>query len=62
MGLSGFTQAPAGALSTQVLLSVNKQQAGGALTALFDNVSAEPVLFWDGFETGDTSIWSSIAP
>ena len=59
--VSGLLQAPAGSQSARVRLSVRKQEDAGSLAAHFDKVVLEPVplIFSDGFESGDTSAWSS---
>ncbi len=60
--VSKVATSPTGTQSGRLRLSVWKIEAGGSLAAQFDNVWMEAVLFVDGFETGDTSRWSSTMP
>lgn len=60
--VSDFQIAPAGAESAKVFVKVFKLDAGGSLNALVDDVVVEPVLFQDGFETGNTNSWSVVFP
>lgn len=53
--------APMGVQSARLRLSVAKDQVSGTLDAHFDNVEfAKEHLFGDGFESSDTSAWSSV--
>lgn len=60
--VSKVAASPSGTQSGRLRLSVWKNEAGASLDAHFDNVLMEAVLFIDGFETGDTSGWSSTMP
>ena len=58
--VSGFLQAPTGSQSARIRLSVRKEEDSGSLAAHFDNVIfVSTLIFADGFESGDTSAWSS---
>ncbi len=55
------TVAPSGAHSARLRLSVEKDQDSGTLLAHFDNVEfSKDQVFGDGFESSDTSAWSSV--
>ncbi len=57
-----FRTAPAAAQSAVINLNVFKDDGGGSLDALIDDVVFEPVLFRDGFENGDLFGWSGVSP
>jgi hypothetical protein len=57
--VSVISEAPPGTVAARFRLTVEKNEASGSLDAHFDNVVLEPLLFGDGFESGDTSFWSS---
>ncbi len=58
----GIAEAPAGAQFARLRLSVSKNEGVGSLDAHFDNVVLEAALLVDGFESGDTSAWSTTVP
>lgn len=58
----GVDLAPSGTQTARLRLSVWKNEAGGTLDAHFDNVVFEAWIFVDGFDSGDTSVWSSTVP
>ena len=53
-------EAPPGTLAARFRLSITKQEAFGMVDAHFDHVIMEPALFADGFESSDTSAWSTV--
>lgn len=57
---SDSAEAPSGAQSARLRLSVLKLEDSGALDAHFDKVVFKEQLFGDGFESGDASAWSSV--
>jgi hypothetical protein len=61
-GVSEIVQAPLGTESARLRLSVLKHEDVGALQTHFDNVVFEELIFIDGFESGDTSAWSTTVP
>ena len=56
--VSDMAQAPAGAESARVRLSVRKWEDHGTLAVHHDTVEFEAMIFVDGFESGDCSGWS----
>ena len=54
--------APTGAISARVMLAVNKTEITGEFSVSVDDVFFIPVLFADGFESGDDSAWSDVVP
>ena len=61
-GVSNIAQAPLGTESARLRLSVWKYEDVGSLEAHFDNVEFEAMVFVDGFESGDTTMWSLTVP
>jgi hypothetical protein len=59
---SGYVQAPSGAQSARLRLSVFKTEDYGTLHAHFDNVVFEEMIFGDGFESNDLTAWSTTVP
>lgn len=60
---SRMLAAPQAAQSALVWLSVTKNEDVGSLDMAFDNVSLSAIeIFVDGFESGDTSVWSNMVP
>jgi hypothetical protein len=57
-----FAVAPVGAQSARLRLSIWKNEDSGMLQSHFDNVELERWIFVDGFESGDTSVWSGTVP
>ena len=57
-----FAEAPLGAQSARLRLSVWKNEDSGTLQAHFDKVSFAAVVFVDSFESGDTSAWTATVP
>ena len=57
-----FAEAPLGAQSARLRLSVWKNEDSGTLQPHFDKVSFAAVVFVDSFESGDTSAWSATVP
>ena len=57
-----FAEAPLGAQSARLRLSVWKNEDSGTLQAHFDDVSFVAVVFVDSFESGDTTAWSATVP
>lgn len=53
-------EAPPGAQAGRLRISVAKQEDFGMVDAHFDHVIMEPVVFEDGFESSDTSNWTSV--
>ncbi|MEN8163027.1 MAG: hypothetical protein ABFS37_02770, partial [Acidobacteriota bacterium] len=53
-------EAPPGTLAADFRLYITKQEAYGTVDAHFDHVIMEPILFTDGFESSDTSAWSTV--
>lgn len=58
----GTVEAPSAAQSARLLLMVLKHQDIGTLDAHYDNVGFIEIIFVDGFESGDTTAWSSVSP
>lgn len=58
----GTVEAPSAAQSARLLLMVLKHQDIGTLDAHYDNVEFIEIIFVDGFESGDTTAWSSVSP
>ncbi len=59
---SELVVAPTGAISARVMLAVNKTETTGEFSVSVDDVFFIPVLFADGFESGDDSAWSDVVP
>ena len=60
---TGSVAPPTGARSARISLSVNQNAPGGSLSILFDDLLFhEPLFFADGFESGDTALWSNTVP
>jgi len=57
-----LSEAPIGAQSAWISLSVNQLAPGGTVSVLFDDLMFREVLFADGFESGDTASWSTTVP
>lgn len=55
-------EVPPGGGSVSIRTQVLKYDAGGTFDALFDDVELISIVFQDGFETGDTTRWSSATP
>ena len=59
---AGVVEAPAATQSARLRLSVLKIEDSGSLEAHFDNVEFVELVFFDGFESGDTTAWSAVVP
>ncbi len=59
---SAIVESPSGTQSVRLRLSVRKFEESGTYHAHFDNVELEAIIFGDGFESSDTSAWSSAMP
>ncbi|MCD4748099.1 MAG: hypothetical protein K8R59_01890 [Thermoanaerobaculales bacterium] len=57
-----FVEAPTGAVAVALRLDVWKVEAGGALSAHFDNMILDGVVFRDDFESENLDAWSEVVP
>jgi hypothetical protein len=57
-----FVEAPTGTQVAAIRLDVWKVEAGGELSAHFDNVVLDAVLFRDDLESGTLDAWSGVMP
>jgi hypothetical protein len=61
---TGLVVSPTGAQSAYISLGVHQNAPGGSVSALFDELVFHgwAPIFIDGFESGDTALWSRTVP